>query len=199
MTKPTDAELLRDHLAGDPGAFETLTNRYLDELFGFVLRFVNNGAIAEDLVQEAFIQVHLSADSFDPKRAFKPWLYTIAANKARDFLRARGRRPAKSLDATWPGDDGPSAAEHLEAGGVSVSDELESDEQHQLVRRLVGEMPDNLRTILLLGYFQQLPYAEIAEILDIPVGTVKSRLHSAVAYFAGLWQSQKRSPNQEQD
>jgi RNA polymerase sigma-70 factor (ECF subfamily) len=183
----SDAELLRDHLAGDPDAFDRLMSRYADELFGFVLRFVNNAAVAEDLVQEAFVQVHLSAATFDERRAFKPWIYTIAANKARDYLRSRGRRQMQSLDSTGASDDGPSVADSLEANVPAAADELDADEQRERVRALVAGMPEHLRTVLLLGYFQQLPYAEIAEILQIPVGTVKSRLHAAVTHFADLW------------
>ena len=68
MSKPSDAELLRKHRAGAPDAFETLTQRYTAELYGFVFRFVGNHAATEDLVQETFLQVHLSADSFDEDR-----------------------------------------------------------------------------------------------------------------------------------
>jgi len=186
----SDAELLRDHLAGDPDAFDRLMSRYADELFGFVLRFVNNAAVAEDLVQEAFVQVHLSAATFDERRAFKPWIYTIAANKARDYLRSRGRRQMQSLDSTGASDDGPSVADSLEANVPAAADELDADEQRERVRALVAGMPEHLRTVLLLGYFQQLPYAEIAEILQIPVGTVKSRLHAAVTHLADRWRNQ---------
>lgn len=187
--RPTDAELLSAHLNGDPSAFERLTSRYVDELFGFVIRFVNHASTAEDIVQDTFLQVHLAADSFDPKRAFKPWLYTIAANKARDHLRARSRKPMQSLDAGGPGDERRSAAETLPDLEPGALEQLDEQERHALVRELVHELPDNLREILLLGYFQKLPYAEIAEILEIPVGTVKSRLHAAVHHFAGLWRA----------
>ncbi len=185
----TDAELLRAHLTGDSTAFEVLTTRYASELFRFVLRFINNAAVAEDLVQEAFIQLHVSAATFDTRRPLKPWLYTITANKARDYLRSRGRKQMRSLDSSGIDEDGPTPADTLEAPGASVSDDAEADERRKLVRELVAEMPEHLKTILLLGYFQQLPYAQIAEILEIPVGTVKSRLHAAVSHFAGLWRS----------
>ncbi len=187
MDERRDEQLLSDHLAGDSDAFERLVARYVDSLYGFFRRYVGKAAAADDLVQETFLQVHLAADSFDPKRSFKPWLYTIAANKARDWLRARGRRPTQSLD-TVPGDsEGPSPAAQLEGADTSTSESLQSEEQRQRVRETIEQMPEHLRLILILGYYQKLPYAEIAEILDIPVGTVKSRLHSAVNHFARLW------------
>ena len=88
----TDEQLLADHLLGKAGSFDQLVQRHVGELFGFLCRFVNNAALADDLVQETLVQVHTAAASFDAGRSFKPWLYTIAANKARDYLRTRGRR-----------------------------------------------------------------------------------------------------------
>ena len=197
MTQRSDEELLADHLAGRDGAFDNLAQRYAHELFGFLSRFVGNAAAAEDLVQEAFLQVHLAAASFDPARTFRPWLYTIAANKARDFLRSRGRRHELSLDAPLGDEDGPSPAAGLEGANESLAERSDADERAQEVRTQIERMPVHLREILVLGYYQQLPYAQIAEILDIPVGTVKSRLHAAVAHFAKLWQRRAKTDPSE--
>ena len=93
---PSDEELLRDFLAGDAGAFERIVQRFATELFTFVFRFVGGAAAAEDVVQETFLQVHQSAEGFDKDRRFKPWLFTIAANKARDHLRSRARKRERS-------------------------------------------------------------------------------------------------------
>lgn len=190
----TDEQLLADHLSGRSGAFDDLVRRYVPELYGFLARFVNNGAAADDLVQETFVQVHLAAASFDRDRAFKPWMYTIAANKARDYMRSRGRRQEMTLDG-GSDDDGPSAGQMVEAADAPTGEPAEREERKEAVRALVDQMPEHLRLVLLLGYFQQLPYAEIAEILDIPVGTVKSRLHAAVNHFAELW---KKRPNESE-
>lgn len=189
MESRSDEQLLADHLAGTPGAFDDLVARYVNEVFGFLCRFVGNAAAADDLAQETFVQVHLAAAAFDPKRVFRPWLYTIAANKARDFLRARGRRQEFSLDSAGRKDDGPSLAQSLPAAEAEFGQEVEGSEKAAAVRAIVNEMPEHLRMMLVLGYFQQLPYANIAEILDVPVGTVKSRLHAAVKHFAKQWQA----------
>ncbi len=188
MEQRSDEQLLADHLTGTPGAFDGLVARYAQELYGFLCRFVADNTAAEDLIQETFVQVHLAANSFDPARSFRPWLYAIAANKARDHLRARGRRQHYSLDATGFDDEGPAPSQRIEAADTAALWELvDADERKAAVRQLVSRMPEHLRLILTLGYFQQLPYAEIAKILEIPVGTVKSRLHSAVNHFAKLW------------
>lgn len=187
-----DEELLSEHLSGTPGSFDTLVRRYAEDLFGFFVRFVGNTAAADDLVQETFLQVHLAAGSFDPSRTFKPWLYTIAANKGRDYLRSRGRRQTQSLDASGVDGDAPTPAELLEATDVTAPQEFDDEEQKRLVRETIAQMPEHLRLILTLGYYQRLPYAEIADILDVPVGTVKSRLHSAVGQFGKRWLAREK-------
>ncbi len=183
-----DEELLADHLLGRAGAFDVLVARYLDGLYAFFYRLVRSSAAADDLVQETFLQVHNAARQFDPARSFKPWLYTIAANKARDYLRSRSRRPMQSLDAGSGNDEStPSAAGQIADTGMPVEEGVAANEQAERVRHVVAAMPEHLRMILILGYYQRLPYADIAEVLGIPVGTVKSRLHSAVGYFAEQW------------
>ena len=193
MEDRRDEELLADHLAGKSGAFGLLLARYADELYGFLLRFVGNAAVADDLVQETFLQVHLAGSGFDLSRRFRPWVYTIAANKARDYLRSRGRRSEQSLDARGKNDEGPLPVDALAAEGASAFEVADSEEVKEAVRALIAQMPEHLRLILMLGYYQQLPYAEIAEILEIPVGTVKSRLHSAVTHFGKLWHNHARA------
>jgi len=185
-----DEELLADHLAGKPGAFEALLRKYAEELYAFLFRFVGNAAAADDLVQETFVQVHLSAASFDPSRSFRPWLYTIAANKARDYLRGRARASEQSLDAGRGADDRLDLAHALPGEHPSAVEQASAEETKEAVRRVIARMPEHLRLILMLGYYQQLPYAEIAEILQIPVGTVKSRLHAAVTRFAQMWRAE---------
>jgi RNA polymerase sigma-70 factor (ECF subfamily) len=185
----TDEELLAAHAQGQSAGFDELVRRYSPELFGFLLRFIGNAALAEDLLQEVFVQVHSAAAGFDPERRFKPWVYTIAANKARDALRSRARRVERSLDAGDDGDERSGAAQQIPATDNSAAEELEASEQTAAVRATIARMPEHLREILVLGYYQQLPYAEIATILEIPVGTVKSRLHSAVNHFARLWRA----------
>lgn len=193
MDPRSDEQLLADHLAGVTGAFDCLVARYANELYGFLCRFLSDNVAAEDLIQETFVQVHLAAASFDPARSFRPWLYTIAANKARDHLRARGRRQHYSLDSSGVGDDGLAPSQTIEAAGTSLPELVDAEERKAIVRELINRMPEHLRLILTLGYYQQLPYAAIAQILEIPVGTVKSRLHAAVNHFARLWRSHREA------
>lgn len=187
----SDEQLLGQFLAGDEAAFTTLVQRYSSTLYQFVARFVRNTAAAEDVVQETFVQVHQSANGFDTDRRFRPWLFTIAANKARDHLRGRSRKREVSLSVQQGSSDDEESISYLDFfsdESNSPSDILEADEQQILVRKIVSQMPDHLREVLVLGYYQRFPYKEIAEVLAIPLGTVKSRLHAAVSHFATVYQ-----------
>ncbi|HUU85971.1 MAG TPA: sigma-70 family RNA polymerase sigma factor [Phycisphaerae bacterium] len=188
---PTDERLLADYLADGGNGFEILVRRYSKELYQFVLRFTHNSAAAEDVVQEAFLQVHLSAASFDPSRRFKPWLFTIAANKARDWLRSRSRRSEVPLDArVGDVEEGSQSFADLLAGDELPSHhQVEAEEQCRAVQQVIEQMPDSLREVLVLAYYHRLPYKDLAEVLDVPLGTVKSRLHAAVGHFARRYQA----------
>jgi RNA polymerase sigma-70 factor (ECF subfamily) len=187
----TDEQLVGRYRAGEVPAYEQLVQRYRQELFHFLIRFSGNRAAAEDLFQEAFLQVHLSLESFDLSKRFRPWLFTIAANKARDYLRKNSRRQAAPLSALVDEgrDDGRAFIDLLEADLPLPAQDAEENEQRELVRQTVAALPDHLREVLILAYFNQFAYKEIAEMLSIPLGTVKSRLHAAVGTFAQLWRS----------
>ncbi len=186
---PTDEELLISYRHGDRASFATLLKRYERELFHFLVRFTGDRATAEDIFQETFLQVHQSADQFDAQRRFRPWLFTIAANKARDLHRSQVRRQTSALQAAIsPGnEDSGVFIDLVKSAQAAPGDSMEKQEFQQLVQKTVMDMPVNLREILILSYFHQFPYKQISDILEIPLGTVKSRLHAAVAFFANRW------------
>jgi RNA polymerase sigma-70 factor (ECF subfamily) len=192
----SDEQLLADYRAGDKSSFSELVGRYQRELYHFLVRFLGNRAAAEDVFQETFLQVHQSAEQFDPQRRFRPWLFTIAANKARDLIRSQARRPTNPLQASIsPGDDESGEfIDLMQSVNAVPSEPLEREELQKQVQTTVTGMPEHLREILLLSYFHQFPYKQISEILDIPLGTVKSRLHAAVAHFADRWRASSANP-----
>ena len=194
----TDEELLAAYRTGDHNSFASLVERYQRELFHFLVRFLGDRAGAEDIFQETFLQVHQSADQFDPQRRFRPWLFTIAANKARDLMRSQARRPTNPLQATINSNDDDSGQfiDLMQSDAPMPGDALEREELQKVVQATVEAMPEHLREILLLSYFHQFPYKEISEILKIPLGTVKSRLHAAVAYFAERWKNRIQRTNE---
>jgi RNA polymerase sigma-70 factor (ECF subfamily) len=191
LPKRSDEQLLEDYRGGDLEAFRLLISRHHDDLLRFLIRLTGDRQAADDVFQEAFLQVHISADTFDPTRRFKPWLFTIAANKARDLLRKRVRRQEVDLSAPVGGNSsggsGQTFVDLMEIDVPTPGQGLEARERDEMVQRAVDRMPAALKEILLLAYFQRLSYSQIAEELEIPLGTVKSRLHSAVAAFAKQW------------
>ena len=199
-TDRSDETLLTDYLSGDRGAFAALVERYRRELHGFLAKFLGSNAAADDVFQETFLQVHLAARTFDPERTFKPWLFTIAANKARDWHRRQKRRRAVSLDApTGAERDGARMVDLMESDEAAPPDSLGGAEMRTEVKRIVDDMPTLYREVLQLNYFQRMSYQQISDVLGIPLGTVKSRLHAAVAAFAERWRtSQARSAERDE-
>jgi RNA polymerase sigma-70 factor (ECF subfamily) len=184
-----DMELLRRYAAGEEGAFQELVNQYKDGVYRFLRRFLNRPDLVEDVFQETFLQLYVSRDKFDPSKPLRPWLFTIAANKARDALRRRQRSDATNLTSMFDSDECSidDALNTLDQDEHMPYDDLIRDETAAAVKRIIAHMPARLREILILAYFQKFPYAEIAGILGIPVVTVKSRLHTAVGRFAEDW------------
>jgi RNA polymerase sigma-70 factor (ECF subfamily) len=184
----TDEELVDTYRAGETNAFRVLIERYQDDLMRFLYRFMGSKELAEDVFQEAFLQIHVSIDTFDVTKRFKPWLFTIAANKGRDMHRKKNRRSALELSANVGEEDGPTFVDLMEVDVPAPSDALNAHEQDRIVQQVVDSLPDLHREILLLAYFQRLSYVQMADQLGIPLGTVKSRLHAAVSRFANAWQ-----------
>lgn len=183
-----DDSLLRSHLEGDANAFPALVERYRNELHGFLARFLGSSAAADDVFQDTFLQVHLSAATFDQERNFKPWLFTIAANKARDFHRKHKRRKVASLDANIGQDsDGPKLVDMIESDQERPDARSEAGDQQALVKRVIDGLPSHHREVILLGYFQRMSYQQVADVLQVPLGTIKSRMHAAVGLFSAHW------------
>jgi RNA polymerase sigma-70 factor (ECF subfamily) len=195
LTKLSDGELLDRSAAGEEGAFRELVNRYKNGLYAFLRNFLNQADIIDDVFQETFLQLFTSQESFDRERPLRPWLYTIAANKAKDALRKIQRTAAVPI-STMTESDEMSFGDMLNVLGSEEErpfEDLEKDETAANVRRVIANMPDNLREILILAYFNKFSYKQLSNILSIPIGTVKSRLHTAVGRFAKDWKVAVRS------
>ena len=184
----SDEQLLeRFNFQGDSRALEVLIQRYEAPLFNYLFRYLGNREAAEDVFQASFLQVYSKSDQFDPAKKFKPWLYTVATNQAIDYQRRNHRKTTISLDVSYGGDDDESTGslqEILESAEKDPSFSMDSAEQAQLVRAAVSELPDILRETVNLVYFEDLKYKDAADILGVPVGTVKSRLHAAMKKLA---------------
>lgn len=183
----SDSYLVDRALDGDIAGFEKLVTRYQNKIMGYVGRMTNGDREeAEDITQEAFIKAYRSLDSFRGQASFSTWLYKIATNLCIDRARTKKRRPQQAYSL-----DEPMDKEEEGGGGREIADSrfepskgVERDELRTLVRQTVGEMPDKQRQVLIMCDLQGMPYEEIAAALDIPLGTVKSRIFHARADLA---------------
>jgi RNA polymerase sigma-70 factor (ECF subfamily) len=186
----SDEDLLESFCNGKTEAFGTLVRRYERELFGYLRRYLGDADLAEDVFQNTFLQLYTKRDQYEKGRPVRPWLYTIATHQAIDALRRNGRHQAVSLDQQrreLPEGEVHTLVDLLESQGPGPLDNLEGEERRQRVREGVERLPDFLRQVVVLAYYQGLKYREIADILGIPVGTVKSRLHSALLKLQEAW------------
>ena len=191
----SDEELFRRcRVNGDSAAFESLVHRYEQELFSYLRRYLGNAEMADDVFQATFLQVHLKKEQFEDGRRFRPWLYTIATNQAIDAQRRNRRHRLVSLDHRTGGEDDVGSLVEMLAGDGQTADELlQAEEARDWVRSAVDDLPESLKGALMLVYHQGMKYREAADVLGIPVGTVKSRLHAALLKLNESWRRSGRS------
>lgn len=167
-------ELIQQALDGQSAAFETLVTRYQDRLYTAMISVVGSADEAEDVVQESFIQAYLKLDTFQQNSRFFTWVYRIAFNYA--LARRRRNRGTLSLDETRE-NNGTEPVSRSDA----PDDRLSRHEDAQLVHQALAVLSDDHRSILVLREMEDLSYEEIAEVLGISIGTVRSRLNRARA------------------
>ena len=182
-----------------PDDFNELVRRYERELFRYLARYLGNPSLAEDVFQNTFLQIHLKRGLYEDGRPVRPWLYSIATHQAVDALRKAGRHPTVSLDrrvTSSGGESDPgSLVDLLVAEGSGPLSELQDQERREWIAKSVEKLPETLRQTLILAYYQDLKYREIAEILKIPVGTVKSRLHAALSKLQEMARASRQDGN----
>ncbi|MCZ2341228.1 MAG: sigma-70 family RNA polymerase sigma factor [Bacteroidales bacterium] len=194
IARLSDEDLLTRIRSGAHDLFGELVRRYERELFGYLKRYTGNEELAADVFQNSFTQVFLKIQQYEPGRPARPWLYTIATNQAIDALRRRARRSDTRTDTFLSNDseDAGSAKslyELLESPDPGPEEQVAAAEQQQSVRDAVDQLPPLHREVIILAYFQGLKYQDIADTLGLPLGTVKSRLHAALARLADTWKS----------
>jgi RNA polymerase sigma-70 factor (ECF subfamily) len=173
----TDKQLVARVQKGDQRAFDMLVLKYQHKIFGLISRYVRDSDEIQDVAQEAFIKAYRALPNFRGDSAFYTWLYRIAINTAKNHLVSRSRRP--------PGSDVEvEDAEYYEGGAAlreieTPENALFGAELKAVVERAISELPDDLRTAVTLREFDGLSYEDIADIMDCPVGTVRSRIFRA--------------------
>jgi RNA polymerase sigma-70 factor (ECF subfamily) len=186
----SDEELLLEYrTTEDTVVFTELVSRYQRELFNYLRRFLGDAAMAEDVFQQTFLQVHVKSAMFQSGRRFRPWLYTIATNQAIDYQRRNRRHRRLSLDQSQQsgGEEVGSLMDVVASQELGPLGKAERGEQAEWVRDAVGNLPETLQSAVQLVYFRGMKYREAAQVLAVPVGTVKSRLHSALQRLGQSW------------
>ncbi|WP_431801957.1 RNA polymerase sigma factor SigW [Halobacillus andaensis] len=160
---------------GDQSAFEDIVSFYQNKVYHICFRMIGNAYEAEDLAQEAFIRAYTNISSFDERRKFSTWLYRIATNLTID--RIRKKKPDYYLDAEVKGTDGLDMYSQLAMDQALPEEEVESLELQSYIHREILALPPKYRSVIVLRYLDELALQEIAEVLDVPIGTVKTRIH----------------------
>lgn len=166
---------IKEVLNGDQEAFEEIVTHFQHRLFQVCYRMLGNTAEAEDIAQEAFVRAYVNLDTFDVKRKFSTWLYRIATNLCID--RIRKKKPDYYLDAEVPGTEGLDMYSQIASDRELPEEEVEKMEMQDRIQYEISRLPDKYRTIIILRYMEELQLQEIADILEIPLGTVKTRVH----------------------
>ncbi|TQS71065.1 RNA polymerase sigma factor SigW [Ornithinibacillus gellani] len=160
---------------GDQAAYEDVVLFFQNKIYQHCFRMLGNAHEAEDIAQEAFIRAYVNIHSYDENRKFSTWLYRIATNLSID--RMRKRKPDFHLDAEIAGTDGLDMYSQLATDEKLPEEEVQSMELQSYIQHEINELPAIYRTIIMLRYLEEFSLQEISEILDIPLGTVKTRIH----------------------
>lgn len=173
--KITDEALIRRFQAGDEGAFEEIVKRYSNRLMNFAYRFVRNREEAEDIVQDTFLKVYQNRYAYKEIAKFSTWIYTITANLAKTLLRKHRNRKMFFFSRLGPEDkdmDFPSKDRQPQQT-------IEGKFNEREIQKAIVKLPEHFRTVIILRDIQELSYEEISNIINAPLGTVKSRINRA--------------------
>ncbi|SIR25938.1 MULTISPECIES: RNA polymerase sigma factor SigW [unclassified Paenibacillus] len=173
--KSIEANLIRLALKGDQRAFADLVGMYQDKLYHLAYRMLYNRQEAEDAVQETFLRVFRNMERYDESMKFSTWIYRITTNLAIDRLRRR--KPGFSLDAEVPEHDGLDGYSMFASEDASPEDEVLLSETQRIIRAAIETLPPKYKSVMVLRYLEDLSLQEISDVLDMPVTTIKTRVH----------------------
>jgi len=169
--------MIQDALKGDDRAYKNLMNKYHDAIYNFIYRMVHDREQVEDLTQEAFIKAFSSLKSFNEEFAFSTWLYKIATNNSIDYIRKK-KLQMYSIDKPIESKDSDFVFE-LPDESYEADKDLISNQRAVLLRRAISDLPEKYRRVIALRHVEERSYEEIAEILKLPIGTVKAHIFRA--------------------
>jgi RNA polymerase sigma-70 factor (ECF subfamily) len=169
--------LIKKAIEGDERAYKRLLENYRGAIFNLLYKMVRNREETEDLVQEAFIKAFNALSTFNEEYAFSTWLYKIAVNNCIDHIRKK-KLKTYSIDKPVPSKDGELGREFPDTS-MSPDREILSEEKSNIIENAIEDLPENYKTVIVMRHKEERSYEEIAEILNIPLGTVKARIFRA--------------------
>ncbi|MFN2424404.1 MAG: RNA polymerase sigma factor [Cryomorphaceae bacterium] len=171
---------------GDQAAYAELMERYRESIYYMLLKMVNNSDDAEDLTIEAFGKAFNRLQQYQPNYAFSTWMFKIASNNCIDFIRKQRKKKTTSIDTGMNNDDGENVTFDIESEGRDPEEEVIRDQRLQAMRQVVEKLKPRYKELVILRYFKEYSYEEIAQELDLPLGTVKAQLFRAREFLANL-------------
>lgn len=174
----SDKEIVEKYLAGDVEAFALLIQKYEAGLYRYCLRFTGNSQDAQDMAQQTFIKVFENIEKIDLDRELKSWIYTVATNLCRSLYRKKREVNFSDLEGPDSEDEG-STENYFEDNNVDVSGDVEQRELKEKVSKALEKLPEKYRVVLNLYYIEEFSYEEMAEMLEIPLNTVRTHLRRA--------------------
>ena len=171
----TDEQLIARFQKGDEQAYSELVNRYRDRLMNFVFQYFGDMELAEDIVQDTMLKLYQKKHYYKEIAKFSTWIYTIAKNLAYTELRRKKRRKVTLLSQMTRDEKNYD----LPSNQPEIGQEIQNEFVHNLIQAAIQDLPDHFRTIIILRDIEELSYEEISSILDVPLGTVKSRINRA--------------------
>ena len=187
-----DLDLVRRAVdKNDQKAYAELMSRYRDSIYFMLLKMINNKDDAEDLTIEAFGKAFNRLHQYTPNFAFSTWLFKIASNNCIDWIRKQKKKRMLSIDAPIGTDDGDEMHIELKGQGPDPADVAIRNQKNELMREVVDKLKPRYRQLVELRYYQEYSYEEIAQELDLPLGTVKAQLFRAREFLMNLLDSRK--------
>lgn len=186
-----DYALVQKAIGGDQSAYADLMNNYRDSLYFMLLKMTNNATDAEDMTIEAFGKAFKSIELYSPKYAFSTWLFRIATNNAIDFIRKK-KQGTLSIDKSQNGEEGGTTlSQNLESEALDPEEIFVRDQKIEMMRQVVDRLKPHYKLLIELRYFKEFSYEEIAEEMDLPLGTVKAQLFRAREFLYNIMKNAK--------
>ncbi len=189
-----DYELVRRCVdKGDQNAYAELMQRYKESIYYMLLKMVNNPDDAEDLTIEAFGKAFNRLEQYHPSFAFSTWMFKIASNNCIDFIRRERKKKTMSIDTGLTNEDGENVTYDIESEGLDPEEELMREQKVKTMRLVVEKLKPRYKQLVLLRYFKEYSYEEIAVELNLPLGTVKAQLFRAREFLANMMKHTKET------